>query len=107
LAVCRFEQLALRAHRAAAGFKVPNPALFDPRRVLKRGDNAGLAVFHEGRALLVAPGMTALCRLASPHEKRLWARLSMRCPASALLEEGLPRDALEGLLRIGALEYAC
>jgi hypothetical protein len=107
LAVCRFEQLALRAHRAAADFKAPNPALFDPRRVLKRGDNAGLAIFHEGRGLLVAPGMTALCRLASPHEKRLWARLAIRCPASALIEEGLPREAMEGMLRIGALEYAC
>lgn len=107
LAVCRFEQLALRAHRAAADFKIPSPALFDPRRILKRGDNAGLALFHEGRALLVAPGMTALCRLASPHEKRLWARLSVRCPASALIEEGLPRAAMEGMLRIGALEYAC
>jgi hypothetical protein len=107
LAVCRFEQLALRAHRAAASFKAPNPALFDPRRLLKRGDNAGLAVFPEGRALLVAPGMTALCRLASPPERRLWAWLAMRCPASALMEEGLSREAMEGMLRIGAVEYAC
>jgi hypothetical protein len=107
LAVCHFERLALRAHRAAAGFKAPNPALFDPRRVLKRGEHAGLAVFLGGRALLVAPGMTALCRIASPHEKRLWAWLAMRCPASALLQEGLPREVMEGMLRIGALEYAC
>jgi hypothetical protein len=107
MAVCRFEQLALRAHRAAGGFKAPDQALFDPRRILKRGENAGLATFPEGRALLVAPGMTALCRIASPFEKRLWARLEARCPAAALLEEGLPREALAGMLRIGALEYAC
>jgi hypothetical protein len=107
MAVCRFEQLALRAHRAAAGFKAPDRAQFDPRRILKRGEDAGLATFPEGRALLVAPGMTALCRLASPFEKRLWARLETRCPAAALIEEGLPREALEGMLRIGALAYAC
>jgi hypothetical protein len=107
LTVCRFEQMALRAHRAAASFKAPDPALFDPRRLLKRGENAGLAVFPEGRALLIAPGMTALCRIASPFEKRLWARLETRCPAAALIEEGLPREAMEGMLRIGALEYVC
>ncbi len=107
LAVCRFEQLALRAHRSAADFKVPDRALFDSRRMLKRGDNAGLAVFTEGRALLVAPGMTALCRPASPYEKRIWARLANRCRVQALLEEGLPRESLEGMLRIGAAEYAC
>jgi hypothetical protein len=107
LTVCRFEQLALRARRAAAGFKAPDRALFDPRRTLKRGEDAGLAAFPEGRALLVAPGMTALCRIASPFEKRLWARLETRCPAAALLEEGLPREAMEAMLRIGALEYAC
>jgi hypothetical protein len=106
-AVCRFEQLALRAHRAAAAFKAPDRALFDSRRLVQRGEHAGLATFREGRALLVAPGMTALCRTASPHEKRIWARLSTRCRLSALLEEGLPREALEGLLRIGAVEYVC
>ena len=107
LAVCRFEQLALRAHRAAASFRPPDPAQFDPRRVLKRSEDAGLAVFPESRALLVAPGMTAVCRLASPQEKRIWARLETRCPAAALIEEGLPREAMEGMLRIGALEYVC
>jgi hypothetical protein len=105
LAVCRFEQLALRAHRAAAAFKAPHVALFDGRRVLKRGDHAGLAVFQEGRALLVAPGMTALCRIASPYEKRIWGRLATRCRAAALLEEGLPRETLQNMLRIGAVEY--
>ena len=51
--------------------------------------------------------MTALCRLASPHEKLafLGSRLATRCPAAALIEEGLPREAMEGMLRIGALEY--
>jgi hypothetical protein len=107
LTVCRFEQMALRAHRAAADFKAPDRALFDPRRILRRGEHAGLAVFPEGRALLIAPGMTALCRIASPFEKRLWARLESRCPAAALLEEGLPREAMEGMLGIGALAYAC
>jgi hypothetical protein len=107
LAVCRFEQLAMRAHHAAAGFKAPHPALFDPRRVLRRGGDAGLAAFPDGRALLVAPGMTSLCRIASPTEKRVWARLATRCPAAALIEEGLPREVMEGMLRIGALEYAC
>ncbi len=45
LAVCRFEQLAMRAHRAATNFKAPDRALFDTRRALKRGESAGLAVF--------------------------------------------------------------
>ena len=57
--------------------------------------------------MLVAPGMTSLCRIASPTEKRVWARLATRCPAAALIEEGLPREVMEGMLRIGALEYAC
>jgi hypothetical protein len=107
LTVCRFEQMALRAHRAAADFKSPDQAMFDSRRLLKRGEDAGLAVFPDGRALLIAPGMTALCRIASPFEKRLWARLANRCPAAALIEEGLPREAMEGMLRIGALDYVC
>jgi len=107
LSVCRFEQLAMRAHRGAATFKAPDRALFDSRRMLTRGENAGLAVFEEGRSLLVAPGMTALCRPASPYEKRIWARLAMRCRLAALLEEGIPRETLEGMLRIGAVQYAC
>jgi hypothetical protein len=107
LAVCRFEQMALRAHRATATFKPPAWGVFDPQRILRRSEDAGLAVFHEGRALLVAPGMTALCRIASLDEKRLWARLAMRRPGAALIEEGIPQSVIEGMLRIGALEYAC
>jgi hypothetical protein len=107
LAVCRFEQLSLRAHRAAASFKAPDPTLFDLRVVLQRGRDAGLAFFHDEPALLVAPGLNSLCRRVSPLERRLWARLAVPSRMASLIDEGLPREAIEGMLQVGALELAC
>src|ERR1700734_2141336 len=44
LAVCRFEQLTLRAHSGSASFRSPDPALLSPRRGLQRACHAGLAL---------------------------------------------------------------
>ena len=107
LAVCRFEQLTLRAHIGAASFKSPDPACFDPRRVVQRALHAGVASFHDEPALLVAPGLKSLCRIASPHEKQLWARLASPSGADVLIQEGRPREVIEDMLHVGALEYAC
>jgi hypothetical protein len=107
LAVCRFEQLSLRAHSGAASFRSPDPASFDPRRVVRRALHAGLAVFHDEPALLVAPGLKSLCRIASPFEKQLWARLATPSGADVLIQEGRPREVIEDMLHVGALEYAC
>ena len=56
-------------------------------------------------ALLVAPASEPLCRLASTPEQHLWQRLGSPVAAAALLEEGTPRDVIEAMLHIGALEY--
>jgi hypothetical protein len=126
-AVCRLEQFTLRASDGAGAFKPPPPALFSPQRLLRRGRHAGMAVFQEGlspvlhelfspaapwagsrgvTALLVAPASEPLCRLASTPEQHLWQRLGSAVAAAALLEEGTPRDVIEAMLHIGALEYA-
>lgn len=107
LSVCRFEQLAQRAHSAARSFKAPDPALFDPRRLIQRGRDAGLASFQNEPSLLVAPGLQSLCRMACPQEKQIWARLVAPVPAAAMIEAGSTRQTLEELLRIGAVQYAC
>ncbi len=108
LEMCRFEQFTRRAHQAAATCKAPQPAArLDERRVIQRADAAGLAFFHNEPALLVAPGLRSLCRSAKSGEKRLWARLLAPCRVVALLEEGFPREMIEGLLQVGALEFTC
>jgi hypothetical protein len=107
LSVCRFERLALCAHSASHCFKAPDPAGFDGRRLVERARNAGLAVFQNEPTLLVAPGLPLLCRIASPAEKRLWGRLATPCGLASLMEEGLPRETIESMLQVGALEYAC
>ena len=107
LAVCRFEQLTLLAHGASASFRSPDPALLSPRRGLQRARHAGLAFFPDEPALLVAPGLKSLCRVASPEEKQLWARLTTPSLAGVLLQEGDPLETIEDMLQVGALEYAC
>ena len=107
LAVCRFEQLSLRAHSGSASFRSPDPASFDPRRVVRRALYAGLAFFHDEPALLVAPGLKPLCRVACPEEKQLWARLTTPSLVGVLLQEGHPLETIEDMLQVGALEYAC
>jgi hypothetical protein len=107
LAVCRFEQFTLLAHSRAASFRSPDPALLSPRRGLQRALHAGLAFFHDEPALLVAPGLKSLCRVASPEEIQLWERLATPSLAGVLLQEGQSLEASEDMLHVGALEYAC
>ena len=125
-AICRLEQLTLRANDGASTFRPPDPALFGPQRRVRRGLHAGLVLFHGEpnpmisallpaarnpilsggvTALLVAPGSEPLCRVASPPEQELWMRLSGPAVAAALIEEGATREVIESMLHIGALEY--
>ena len=110
-AICRLEQLTLRANDGAS--------------MLGRGLHAGLVLFHGEpnpvisallparnptlsggvTALLVAPGSEPLCRVASSPERELWMRLSGPAAAAALIEDGAAREVIESMLHIGALEY--
>jgi hypothetical protein len=107
LSVCCFERLALRAHSASHYFKAPDPACFDTRRVVQRSRDAGLVVFPDEPTLLVAPGLPSLSRIAPLPERQLWARLALPSRIALLIEEGLRRETIEGMLRVGALEYTC
>jgi hypothetical protein len=107
LAVCRFEQLIQLANSCAPAFTSSPRPVFDAQRSLRRTLHAGLVTFRDEPALLVAPGFRALCRVATTHEKLLWARLATPVKAAVLLEQGFPRGAIEGLLRVGALDYVC
>jgi hypothetical protein len=127
LAVCRFEQLTLRANKNASSFKAPDGALFGPQRIVRRAAHAGVVCLNgepdfmlstllrqapfpafslDTTALLVAPGSQPLCRSASAHESELWNRLSAPSAVADLLREGYPSEAIETMLHIGALEYA-
>jgi hypothetical protein len=127
LAVCRLEQLTLRANEGAEAFNPPATALFCPQRIVRRGSHAGLVLLNQEcnpvldalfapapssplsrsvAALLVAPASEPLCRMASPPERELWLRLSSPAAAAALMQEGTPRALIESMLHIGALEYA-
>ncbi|HTV95830.1 MAG TPA: hypothetical protein VME42_07490 [Steroidobacteraceae bacterium] len=133
LAVCRFEQLTLRAGDRSSSFRAPDPGLFEPQRIARRAHHAGVVLFDGDvdamlgmrpprealpidparapagapTALLVAPGLQPVWRMASRHERELWARLEAPAPIGALLEAGCPGEAIRTLLHIGALEYAC
>ena len=107
LAVCRFEQLTLRAHQASRSFKAPVSTSIDSRQVLQRSDAAGMAFFQEGSALLVAPGLSSLYRVASAQEERLWVRLATPTGAAALIEESFPQQTIVDMLWVGALTLAC
>lgn len=126
-AICRLEQLTLRANDGASAFKPPPTARFGPQRMIRRGLHAGLVFFHGEpdpvltallppapystvsggvTALLVAPGSEPLCRFASPLERALWIRLSSPALAATLMEDGAAREVIESMLHVGALEYA-
>ncbi|HTS66815.1 MAG TPA: hypothetical protein VMH28_32550 [Candidatus Acidoferrales bacterium] len=127
LTVCRFEQATLRASEKAAVFIPPKPIEPDaPGRALRRGPYAGMVLFHgdpgvildalatgkplppvshEVSPILLSPGLDRLWRPASAIEVGLWNRLSAPSPFPALLREGFPRDAIESMLRAGALEF--
>ena len=127
LALCRVEQLTLRATHQAGTFEAPDPALLDPQRVVRQACHAGVVLFPGGsdlilskllqretlRAcsrnatpLLVAPGLQPLCRIASPAEHGIWTRLAHPTAVNALVRNGCPIEAIEPMLRIGAIEYA-
>jgi len=127
LAVCRLEQLTLRANNGANSFIAPEPTLFGPQRIVRRAPHAGLVLFHgepvpfltmllprtahsalsrDVTAVLVAPGSQPLCRIASSHEQELWMRLTLPTAVAILVREGSLRDVVESMLHIGALEYA-
>jgi hypothetical protein len=127
LTLCRFEQLTLRANHRAGSYKAPDRALFDPQCLIRRAHHAGVLLFHgkpdlilnsllqrkplpdvslEVTALLVAPGLRPLCRIASAHEQELWTALTIPTVAAALFGAGYRRDVMQTLLHVGALEYA-
>jgi len=127
LALCRVEQLTLRATHRASAFETPDLASLDPRRPLRQGRHAGMVVFPRGceliltkllqrepppaysrnaTPLLVAPGSQPLCRAASPAEHQIWTRLIHPTAANILVQNGCPIEAIETMHRIGALEYA-
>ena len=127
LALCRVEQLTLRATHRASSFEAPDRALLDPQRVVRQGRHAGVVLFPAGfdrilskllqreplpagsrnaTPLLVAPGSQPLCRIASPPEYEIWTRLAQPAAVHVLVRSGAPIGAIEAMLRIGALEYA-
>jgi hypothetical protein len=121
LAICRFEQLTLRAGDRSTSFKSPDPALLEPRRIVRRGQHGGVVLFEGdvdailsalpirasgATTLLVAPGLQPVWRIASHHEAELWTRLVAPSAVSTLLQEGCPGDVISTMLHIGALEYA-
>jgi hypothetical protein len=128
LAVCRFEQFTLRAGDRSCSFRAPDPALLEPKRMICRAYHGGVVLFQGDvaailgtrrprdalplrcsgaeTALLVAPGLQPVWRMASRYEERLWARLDTASSVAALLEEGYPSDVISTMLHIGALEYA-
>jgi hypothetical protein len=127
LAVCRLEQLTLRAQARASTFVAPDPTRFDAQCVLRRAPDAGMLLFqgspglvltvlllqtaqpavpYDMMTLMVAPGLKPLCRIASSCEHELWMRLAVPATAATLIRDGTPRDAIESMLRVGALEYA-
>ena len=121
LAVCRFEQLTLRARRAAESFKAPDlrvglmgqpcrpmgQAVVNPRSVITRAEDAGLAFLECDPSLLIAPGLKSVCRVASPQEKQLWAALAIPSTAASLTGKGFMPETIVDMLGIGALELAC
>ena len=102
LNVCRLERATIRARTHAKCFQRPDPALFDPERVMRVGRHAQMVT-----AVLVAPGLQSVHRAATALEQALWSRLAVPAQTATLLREGFPRELLETMLHIGALEYAC
>jgi hypothetical protein len=127
LALCRVEQLTLRATPRASTFEAPDAAPLDPQRVVRQARHAGVVLFPAGfdpilskllqreplpagarnaTPLLVAPGSQPLCRMASPPEYDIWTRLAQPAAVHVLVRNGAPIEAVAAMLRIGALEYA-
>ena len=127
LALCRVEQLTLRATQRASAFEAPPPAPLDPQRVIRQACHAGVVLFPAGSdlilskllpreplpaylrnatPLIVAPGLQPLFRIATPTEHEIWSRLVPPAAVNTLVRNGCPIEAIETMLRIGALEHA-
>jgi hypothetical protein len=127
LALCRIEQLTLRASHRASAFEPPDPALLEAQCVVRRNCHAGVVLFPGGSKLIlskllpfeslaacsrevtplmVAPGLQPLCRIASRAEYEIWTRLTRPTAVHALVRNGGSLDVIGTLLRICALEYA-
>jgi hypothetical protein len=107
LAVCRFERLYQEAFSRAKDFAAPDPERFRLREVVQRAAHAGVICLREEPSVLVAPGLRALCRIASPAELRIWDRVIGPTRIGDLMKEGCEGESVALLLQIGALEYAC
>ncbi|MGD0666155.1 MAG: hypothetical protein ABSB23_01235 [Bryobacteraceae bacterium] len=127
LTACRFEQATLRANQQAIGFTPPGPdRLQAPRCALRRGRHAGLVAFHgephaiiealtqhqalppvsaAATAILFAPGLEGLWRVASSREAALWEKLTMPVRFTSLARDGYRRDDIAAMLRIGFVEF--
>ncbi|HWS62711.1 MAG TPA: hypothetical protein VN325_08145 [Steroidobacteraceae bacterium] len=126
LALCRVEQLTLRAASRASDFEAPDPALLEAQRAVRRACHAGVVLFPGGSRLIlskllpfeplasgsrdatplvVAPGLEPLCRIASRAEYEIWTRLTRPTAVHTLVRNGGSLDVIGTLLRIGALEY--
>ncbi len=127
LALCRVEQLTLRAAYRAKAFKAPETALLNQDSIVCRARHAGVVMFPGGSELvlkrllplyplpsrlpkatplLVAPGMQPLLRVASEAECETWTSLPRPTVVSDLLRTGGSLDVVGTLLRLGALDYA-
>jgi hypothetical protein len=127
LALCRVEQLTLRAAYRAKAFKAPEAALLNQDSIVCRARHAGVVMFPGGSELvlkrllplyplpsrppkatplLVAPGMQPLLRVASEAECETWTSLPRPTVVSDLLRTGGSLDVVGTLLRLGALDYA-
>lgn len=127
LAVCRFEQLMLRANCRARTFTAPDYTCFNSRRVIRRSLDAGIVLFQgdadvilgtlmqrlslasfplDETALLIAPGLQPVCRIASLQEKELWNWLVVPTASTILEHKGFSGEMIEAMLRIGALEFS-
>jgi hypothetical protein len=102
LNVCRLEQAMIRASTHSSSFQPPDPALFDAARMVRQGRYARMVT-----ALLIAPGLQSVRRVATPLEHALWGKLAIPASIATLLRKGYPRELIETMLQIGALEYAC
>ncbi len=126
LTACRLERATLRANEHAQSFTPPDLSRLAPACRIARGSFADLVVFHgeprdiiesllkhrhlpisrTGTALLFAPGIEGLQRIATPAQQSVWERLATPLPLGVLLEEGYDRTEVGQMLRWSCLDWA-
>jgi hypothetical protein len=128
LTVCRMEQATYRASGAALRFTPPDLCLLDhPKAMLCAGKGAALVRFFaepqrlfaaiEEKAplpplsdkcfpVLFAPGLPTLFRATGNEEAAIWDEVAGPIAVRLLSRDRFTRSAIEGLLRIGALDLA-